>query len=64
MIHGLRGASKGNILIFVWARILALAAGWIAALSTGLLAGLLLGIPPLPVVLASGMLWTCLLLLG
>jgi hypothetical protein len=51
------------LLIFVWARILALAAGWIAAVCTGLLAGLLLGISPLSVSLAAGTLWTCLLLL-
>jgi hypothetical protein len=49
--------------IFVWARLLALGGVWIAACGTALLAGFLLGIPKLPVLLASGALWTCLLLL-
>ena len=43
---------------------LALAAGWLAALGTASLAGALLGVPKLPVLLVSGGLWTCLLLLG
>jgi len=51
-------------MIAVWARLLALAAGWLAAGGTALLAGALLGVPKLPVLLASGGLWTCLLLLG
>ena len=50
-------------MIFVWARLLALASGWIAACGMALLAGILLGIPELPVLLTSGALWTCLLLL-
>jgi hypothetical protein len=41
----------------------AAAAGWLAAVGTALIAGALLGIPKLPVLLASGALWTCLLLL-
>jgi len=49
--------------IGVWARVLALGAGRVAAAGTALLAGALLGIPKLPVLLASGGVWTCLLLL-
>lgn len=50
-------------MIGVWARVLALGAGWIAAAGIAFLAGALLGIPKLPVLLASGGVWTCLLLL-
>jgi hypothetical protein len=50
-------------MLAVWARLLALAAGWAAAGAAALLAGALLGIPKLPVLLASGGVWTCLLLL-
>jgi hypothetical protein len=50
-------------MIAVWARMVVLAAGWFAALGTALLASALLGLPKLPILLASGGLWTCLLLL-
>jgi hypothetical protein len=50
-------------MIAVWARFLVLAAGWAAAGATALIAGALLGVPKLPVLLAGGGLWTCLLLL-
>jgi hypothetical protein len=43
--------------------LLALAAGWATAGATAFLAGALLGIPKLPVLLAGGGAWTCLLLL-
>lgn len=48
---------------FVWARILVLAAGWVAALATALLSSSLLATPRLSVFLVSGGLWTCALLL-
>ena len=48
---------------WVLARVLALASGWMAALVTAVLAGMLLHVPVMPVLLASGALWTCLLLL-
>jgi hypothetical protein len=41
----------------------AAAAGWLAAVGIALIAGALFGIHKLPVLLASGALWTCLLLL-
>jgi hypothetical protein len=50
-------------LIFFLARLFALGCGWLAAGVTALLSGFLLGVPILPVFLASGFLWTCLLLL-
>jgi hypothetical protein len=50
-------------LIFFLARLFALGCGWLAAGATALLSGFLLGVPILPVFLASGFLWTCLLLL-
>jgi hypothetical protein len=50
-------------MIAVWTRVIVLAAGWMAALGTALLASALLGTPKLAVLLASGGLWTCLLLL-
>ena len=50
-------------MIAVLARMLVLAAGWIAAWATAALAATLLGVPEWPVLLASGGLWTCLLLL-
>ena len=50
-------------MVFVLARLLVLGGGWLAACATAVLAGLLLGVPKLPVLLASGALWTCLLLL-
>jgi hypothetical protein len=55
--------SDGLLLIFIWARLLGLGAGWLAACATAILAGYFLEIPELPVFLASGGLWTCLLLL-
>jgi hypothetical protein len=62
--YSLKGrAPVEGSMIAVWARILVLAAGWLAALGTAQLAGALLGIPKLPVLLTSGSLWTCLLLL-
>ncbi len=50
-------------MLAVLARLLVLAAGWAAAAGTAPLAGALLGIPKLPVLLAGGGVWTCLLLL-
>jgi hypothetical protein len=50
-------------MIWILARLLALGAGWMAACGTAVLAGFLLGVPILPVFLASGAIWTCLLLL-
>jgi hypothetical protein len=47
----------------VWARLIVLAAGWAAAITTAIIAGDLLQTPELPVALASGGIWTCLLLL-
>jgi hypothetical protein len=47
----------------VWARLLVLAAGWAASALIALLAGTLLDIPKLPVLLAGGGIWTCLLLI-
>jgi hypothetical protein len=47
----------------VWVRLLLLAAGWVAAAIIALLAGSLFGLPKLPVLLAGGVIWTCLLLL-
>jgi hypothetical protein len=47
----------------VWARILVLATGWVATAIVALIAGVLLSIPKLPVLLAGGGIWTCLLLL-
>jgi hypothetical protein len=46
-----------------FARIVALVVGWLAASATAALAHLLLGTPVLPVLLAGGGVWTCLLLL-
>ena len=46
-----------------FARIVVLVAGWLAASATAVLAHLLLGTPELPVLLAGGGVWTCLLLL-
>src|SRR5262249_57824749 len=50
-------------MVFVWARLLVLGGGWLAAAVTALIANSLLGAPELPTFLASGALWTCLLLL-
>ena len=50
-------------MIAILTRLIVLGAGWLAALGTALLAGTLLGVPMLPVFLASGGVWTCLLLL-
>jgi hypothetical protein len=50
-------------LIYVLARLFALGSGWLAACVTAFLAGFFLGVPKLPVLLVSGALWTCLLLL-
>lgn len=50
-------------MIAIWARMIVLAAGWMAALGTAILAASLLGVPKWPVLLASGGIWTCLLLL-
>ena len=50
-------------MIFVWARIIALAAGWLAALLTAGLANWLLDVPFLADFFAIGTLWSCLLLL-
>ena len=47
----------------VFARLIVLLAGWAAALGTSLLASSMLATPRLPVLLVSGGLWTCLLLL-
>jgi hypothetical protein len=47
----------------VWVRLLVLATGWAAAVVIALLAGALLSLPKLPVLLAGGGIWTCLLLL-
>jgi hypothetical protein len=66
--RGAYSSTRGELrsrapMIAIWARILVLAAGWLAALGTAELAGVLLGTPKLPVLLTSGSLWTCLLLL-
>jgi len=50
-------------MLMVLARLIALFGGWIAALATAVLAHFLLGTPEMPVLLASGGIWTCLLLL-
>lgn len=50
-------------MVFVWARLLVLGSGWVAAAGAALIANYLLGVPELPTFLASGALWTCLLLL-
>ncbi len=50
-------------MVFVWARLLVLGSGWVAAAAAALIANSLLGVPELPTFLASGALWTCLLLL-
>ena len=50
-------------MIAVWARLLALCTGWIAAAGAALLVSTLLGVSALPVLLAGGGIWTCLLLL-
>jgi hypothetical protein len=47
----------------VWARLLLLVAGWVAAAVIALLAGALLNVPTLPVLLTGGVIWTWLLLL-
>ncbi len=49
-------------MLVILARILALLSGWVAALLLALLAGLLLAAPKIPVLLLSGAIWTCLLL--
>lgn len=48
---------------FVWARLIVLLAGWLAALATALTASALLATPRLPVFLVSGGLWTAVMLL-
>jgi len=50
-------------MVFVWARLLVLGSGWVAAAAAALIANSLLGVRELPTFLASGALWTCLLLL-
>jgi hypothetical protein len=70
--HGRRRARAPSNLVLskleammaaVWARLLVLAAGWAASALIALLAGTLLDIPKLPVLLAGGGIWSCLLLI-
>jgi hypothetical protein len=46
----------------VWVRILVLAIGWVASALIALLVGFL-NVPKLPLMLAGGSTWTCLLLI-
>jgi putative ABC transport system substrate-binding protein len=47
----------------VWVRILVLVTGWVAAAIIAFITGVLLSLPKLPVLVAGGDMWTCLLLL-